>query len=144
MLLHFVEQPSVGLLHRALGLTPSGAVRTVDKLEEAGWVRRGPGGDGRATSVRLTASGRRAAARVSDARASVLVDALAVLSDAQRETLDELLGTMLVGLMRDPGATRWMCRLCDSTRCGHAEGLCPVGAEARRRWGDRRTSTAAG
>jgi DNA-binding MarR family transcriptional regulator len=143
MLLHFVEQPRVGLLHRALGLTPSGAVRMVDKLEEAGWVRRGPGGDGRATSVRLTASGRRVAARVSDARVAVLCEALSGLSEDQRAALDEIVGVVLVGLMRDPGATRWMCRLCDAERCGHREGACPVGAEARRRWGER-TSTAAG
>jgi DNA-binding MarR family transcriptional regulator len=49
MLLHFVERPRVGLLHQALGLTPSGAVRMIDKLEAEGWVKRGPGGDRRST-----------------------------------------------------------------------------------------------
>jgi DNA-binding MarR family transcriptional regulator len=143
MLAQFMEQPRVGLLHRALGLTPSGAVRMIDKLEAEGWVRRGPGTDGRSTSVRLTAAGRRASRRVTAARGAVLSDALAVLSDDQRSALDELVGLVLVGMMRDPGATRWMCRLCDAGACGHAAGECPVGAEARRRWG-RRTSTAAG
>jgi DNA-binding MarR family transcriptional regulator len=143
LLAQFMERPRVGLLHRALGLTPSGAVRLLDKLEAAGWVRRGPGTDGRSTSVRLTGSGRRVAARVAAARAAVLDDALAVLSDEERETFDQLVGRVLVGLMRDPGATRWMCRLCDARACGHEAGACPVGAEARRRWGGR-TSTAAG
>jgi len=143
LLAQFMERPRVGLLHRALGLTPSGAVRLLDKLEAAGWVRRGPGTDGRSTSVRLTASGRRVAARVAAARAAVLHDALAVLSDDQRVVLDDLVGQLLVGLMRDPGATRWMCRLCDAHACGHAAGACPVGAEARRRWGAP-ASTAAG
>ena len=143
LLAQFMERPRVGLLHRALGLTPSGAVRLLDKLEEAGWVRRGPGGDGRLTSVRLTASGRRVAGRVAAARAAVLDDALSVLSDEQRTVLDDLVGQLLVGLMRDPGATRWMCRLCDARACGHASGACPVGVEMRRRWGER-TSTAAG
>ena len=144
LLAQFMQRPRVGLLHRALGLTPSGAVRLLDKLEAAGWIRRGPGTDGRSTSVRLTAAGRRAARRVAAARAAVLDDALAVLSDEQRVVLDDLVSRLLVGLMRDPGATRWMCRLCDAGACGHAEGACPVGAEARRRWGRARTSTAAG
>jgi DNA-binding MarR family transcriptional regulator len=144
LLAQFMERPRVGLLHRALGLTPSGAVRMLDKLEAAGWVRRGPGDDGRATSVRLTASGRRVAGRVAAARAAVLEDALAVLSDEEREAFDDLVGHLLVGLMRDPGATRWMCRLCDAVACGHSSGACPVGAEVRRRWGRDRTSTAAG
>jgi DNA-binding MarR family transcriptional regulator len=141
MLSQFVEQPRVGLLHRALGLTPSGAVRMLDKLEAEGWVRRGPGDDRRSTSVRLTATGRQVAQRVTSARGAVLDDALAVLSDDQRALLDELVGIVLVGLMRDPGATRWMCRLCDADACGHAAGECPVGAEARRRWGARRSAT---
>jgi hypothetical protein len=133
----------VGLLHQALGLTPSGAVRMLDKLEAEGWVRRGPGADGRSTSVRLTASGRRVAGRVAAARAAVLDDALSILSDEERDVFAELVGRLLVGLMRDPGATRWMCRLCDARACGHEAGACPVGNEARRRWGGR-ASTAAG
>ena len=47
---------------------PSGTVRLVDRLVAAGYVRRVPGPDGRTTAVRLTASGRRAAARVAAAR----------------------------------------------------------------------------
>ena len=145
MLANFLEQPRVGLLHQALGLTPSGAVRMIDKLEAAGWVRRGPGGDGRSTSVSLTASGYRAAGRVVAARGEVLADALSVLSDAERDALDELAGRMLVGMMREPGASRWMCRLCDSRACGHTEGTCPVANEARERYGYvPRKSTAAG
>jgi DNA-binding MarR family transcriptional regulator len=142
LLAQFMERPRVGLLHQAVGLTPSGAVRMLDKLEDAGWVRRGAGDDGRSTSVRLTASGRRAAARVAAARAAVLDDALSVLADEERDAFAEIVGRVLVGLMRDPGATRWMCRLCDARACGHREGACPVGAEVRRRWG--RASTAAG
>jgi DNA-binding MarR family transcriptional regulator len=40
-LLHFLNQPSVDLLHRVLGLTSSGTVRLLDRLEEAGYVQRG-------------------------------------------------------------------------------------------------------
>jgi DNA-binding MarR family transcriptional regulator len=138
MLDSFLERPHVGLLHQALGLTPSGAVRMIDRLEADGRLARGPGGDGRSTSVRLTAAGRRTARRVAAARAAVLTDALSALSDEQRATLDELVSTMLVGLMRGPGASRWMCRLCNARACGHAEGACPVANEARRRWGATR------
>ena len=58
MLANFLEQPRVGLLNQALGLTPSGAVRMVDRLSPTAGSARGPGGDGRTTSVRLTARGR--------------------------------------------------------------------------------------
>jgi DNA-binding MarR family transcriptional regulator len=145
MLDSFLERPHVGLLHQALGLTPSGAVRMIDRLEGDGFLARGPGADGRSTSVRLTASGRRAARRLAAARVAVLSDALSVLSDEQRLALDELVSTVLVGLMRGPGASRWMCRLCDSRACGHTEGACPVANEARARYGYvPRKSTAAG
>ena len=142
MLASFLAQPRVGLLHQALGLTPSGAVRMIDKLEADGFVRRGPGGDGRSTSVSLTARGRRVAGRVADARLAVLDEALSVLSDDERAVLDE---RMLVGMMRTPGATRWMCRLCNAQACGHTTGTCPVANEARERYGySPGTSTAAG
>jgi DNA-binding MarR family transcriptional regulator len=127
----FAAQPRVGLLHQMLGLTPSGAVRLVDRLEAGGHLRRGPGADRRATSVRLTARGRRTARRVSAARLAVLTDALSVLSEEERVTLDELVGKVLVGLKRDAAATRFMCRLCDSRACGHAEGACPVAPAQR-------------
>jgi DNA-binding MarR family transcriptional regulator len=123
---NFVEQPRIGLLNRMLGLTPSGAVRMVDRLEADGHLHRGPGPDGRSTTVRLTARGRRTARRAAAARLAVLDDALSALSDDERATLDRLAGKVLVGLKRDPGATRFMCRLCDATACGHADGHCPV------------------
>ena len=125
---HFLEDPSVDLLRRVLGLTPSGTVRLVDRLEEAGYLRRRPGAgrDRRAISLRLTASGRRVAKRVSDARAAVLLDALSVLSTSERKVFDALVSEVLVGLIRGPGAVRWMCRLCDTTACGRERGECPV------------------
>jgi DNA-binding MarR family transcriptional regulator len=133
-LLHFLDKPSVDKLRQVLGLTSSGTVRLLDRLQAAGYVERGPGADGRSTSVSLTAQGRRAAERVADARAGVLAGALAALTPAERETLDDLAGKLLVGLMRGPGATRWMCRLCDLRACGRDEGRCPVANAARERY----------
>jgi DNA-binding MarR family transcriptional regulator len=131
----FLDAPSVDLLRRVLGLTPSGAVRLVDRLAQAGYVERGPGPDARSVSLHLTGEGREAAERIHAARAQVLDHALEALTPEERATYAELTGRMLIGLMREPGATRWMCRLCDLGACGRAEGRCPVANEARERWG---------
>lgn len=131
---HFLEDPSVDLLRQVLGLTASGTVRLVDRLQDAGYVTRGPGRDGRSVSLRLTSSGRRAAERVSAARAEVLQDALSGLAPDERQALDAIVSRVLVGLMRGPGATRWMCRLCDTTTCRGAPGECPVTNAARERY----------
>jgi MarR family transcriptional repressor of emrRAB len=131
---HFLKEPSVDLIRQVLGLTPSGAVRLIDRLEEAGYVARGAGRDGRSVTVRLTARGRRAAERVAAARSAVLEDALAGLSAGERRRLDDLVSRVLVGLIRGPGATRWMCRLCDTGACGREAGSCPVANAARDRF----------
>ena len=60
---HFLDDPSIDLLRRVLGLTPSGTVRLVDRLEEAGYVERRPGRDGREVSLRLTGAGRKRGSR---------------------------------------------------------------------------------
>jgi DNA-binding MarR family transcriptional regulator len=133
-LYHFLDDPSVDLLRQVLGLTPSGTVRLVDRLQDAGYVTRRPGRDGRSVSLRLTASGRRAAERVSAARAEVLQDALSGLAPGEREALDELVSRVVVRMIRGPGATRWMCRLCDTTACGREQGRCPVANAARERF----------
>ncbi len=132
---NLVDQPSVGLLHRVLGLTPSGAVRLVDRLEAEGYLERRGGADGRSTRVHLTRTGRRAARRGAAARAQVLDHALSPLSAEERQVLDRLLSRLLVGMMRGPDARRFMCRLCDTRACGHAEGRCPVRNAARERFG---------
>lgn len=132
---HFLDEPSMDLLRRVLGLTPSGAVRLVDRLERAGYVVRRPGRDGRSVSLALTASGRRVAERVSAARAAVLEEALAGLPRAERDAFERTLAQVLPGLIRGPGAVRWMCRLCDMKACGRDEGRCPVQQAARERYG---------
>ena len=132
-LLHFLDRPSIDRLRQVLGLTSSGTVRLIDRLAESGYVRRESGVDGRSTSIVLTEAGRRAAARVSRARADVLERSLSVLSPAERATFERLAGKILVGMMRGPGATRWICRLCDIGVCRGAVGGCPVGQAARER-----------
>ena len=133
-LLHFLDRPSVDLLRQVLGLTSSGTVRLLDRLEDAGYVERGPGRDGRSASVLLTPTGRQAAERVAAGRAGVLNGALAVLSVDEREQLERLMSKVLIGLMRAPGAVRWTCRLCDTHACGRDAGGCPVANAARERY----------
>jgi DNA-binding MarR family transcriptional regulator len=131
---HFLERPSVDQLRRVLGLTSSGTVRLVDALAKAGYVRRRPGPDARSTAITLTASGRAAAKRVAAARAGVLNDVLAPLSADERTVLADAVGKVLVGLMREPGATRWNCRQCDTVTCRGEAGGCPVRNEGLRRY----------
>jgi DNA-binding MarR family transcriptional regulator len=138
---HFLDRPSIDLLRQVLGLTSSGTVRLVDRLVEAGYVTRGPGADGRTTTVLLTEAGRQAADRVSAARAAVLSDALARLSPADRQVLGRILGELLTGFIRGPGATKWLCRLCDTDACGRAEGRCPVANAALAAYGQTRHPT---
>lgn len=123
---HFLDHPSIDLLCRVLGLSSSGTVRLVDRLERDGLVTRTDGADARVTMIALTPAGRQAARAVGSARADVLAGALATLSTADRDELDRLLGEVLVGMIRGPGARRWMCRLCDTGACGREAGRCPV------------------
>ena len=131
---NFLERPTIDRLRRVLGLTSSGTVRLVDGLQAEGLIERGHGDDRRATALQLTRGGRRAAGQVASARAQVLHDALGTLSDKERQTLDGLLAKLLVGMMREPGATKYMCRLCDASACGHADARCPVRNAARERF----------
>ncbi len=133
---HFLDRPTVDRLRRVLGLTPSGAVRLVDRLVEAGLVTRGPGADGRSRSILLTPRGRRAAARISAARADLLTGALDGLSRRDREALGDLLGRVMANVVRDKDGGAWICRLCDLGACGRDAGRCPTANAAAAKYGD--------
>ena len=132
---HFLDRPTIDRLRQVLGLTSSGTVRLVDRLAAAGYVRRRAGTDARSTEITLTTSGRAAAKRVAAARAGVLNALVGNLSAAQRAAFDELAGTLLVSMMRPPGAIKWNCRQCDTVMCRGQAGGCPVGNEAMARYG---------
>jgi DNA-binding MarR family transcriptional regulator len=134
-LLHFLDRPSVDLLRQVLGLTSSGTVRLLDRLADGGYVERQEGADRRSTAIVLTDAGRTAAEEVCRARSDVLDRATAALSAAERAEFDRLIGKMLVGMMRGPGAVRWICRLCDTGICRGSPGGCPAGNAARERYG---------
>src|SRR5205085_4245040 len=109
--------------------------RLVDRLEEDGYVRRERGADGRSAAVALTQAGRDVATRVTAARREVLDAALDTLTPADQAAFGELVGRILVGMMREPGAVRWTCRLCDTGACGRYTGGCPIGRAAGARSG---------
>jgi DNA-binding MarR family transcriptional regulator len=134
-LLHFLDRPSVDKLRQVLGLTSSGTVRLLDRLAGAGLIERVAAADRRSTAIVLTEAGRAAAEEVCRARAEVLDRALAALSPSERAQFDSLIGKMLVGMMRGPGAVRWICRLCDTGICRGSPDGCPVGNAARDRYG---------
>jgi DNA-binding MarR family transcriptional regulator len=130
----FLDSPRIDLLAQVLGLSSSGAVRLVDRLERAGLARRTTGTDGRVTSLALTASGRRRAQAVTAARAELTQATLAALTPAERRQFGELAGKLLAHLIRPPGATRWTCRLCDVVACGRPQSRCPVYEAAKARY----------
>src|SRR5262249_53399256 len=97
---HFLDAPRVDQVAGVLGLTSSGTVRLVDRLERAGLVKRGAGDDARATTVTLTAAGRRHARRVTNARRDVLDGALTSLTATEREQLARLMGKVMGSVVR--------------------------------------------
>jgi DNA-binding MarR family transcriptional regulator len=135
---HFLDRPTLDQLHQVLGLTPSGAVRLVDRLADAGLVTRGPGPDGRTRSVTLTRQGREAAHQVSAARTAVLSAALSDLSPAERETLHALMARLMESVVHSKRSGAWICRLCDLEACGRAAGHCPAANAAA--WAAQATS----
>jgi DNA-binding MarR family transcriptional regulator len=132
----FIGGTSIDLLASVLGLSQSGTVRVVNRLERGGLLQRGPGRNGRVTSVLPTTAGERAARRIEATRLRLLGAALEPLDATEQETLAALVGKLLVGMMREPGATRWTCRLCHLAACGRPKGLCPIEQAARARYGD--------
>lgn len=132
---HFLDGATIDTLSQVLGLTSSGTVRLVERLEAGGHLKRGRGQDRRAAALQLTARGKRAADRVSGARLGLLRDSLAGLSPADRKTFAALVNKLIGGFVRGKGATRWICRLCDLGACGWEAGRCPVRNAAQAKTG---------
>jgi DNA-binding MarR family transcriptional regulator len=123
---HFLDRPTLDQLRKVLGLTPSGAVRLVDRLADAGLVTRGTGRDGRSRSVALTEAGTRVAQQITAARAGLLTSALDEMSPADRQTLHTLMSQIMTNIVRRKDGGAWTCRLCDLSACGRAAGHCPA------------------
>jgi MarR family transcriptional regulator, negative regulator of the multidrug operon emrRAB len=136
----FLDGASIDQLRQVVGLTPSGAVRLIDKLSEGGLVQRGPGRDGRSVAVTLTRRGDEAARRILAGRRRASETLLAGLSSDEQETLTPLLERLLQQLTAARLAEReeakspasgWLCRLCDFSACRRDVGECPVANAAQ-------------
>jgi DNA-binding MarR family transcriptional regulator len=125
---------SVDVLAEAMRVSHSRAVRVVDRLEAAGLARReSDPSDGRRALVWLEPTGRDLAERALDARARVLLLAVAALDAEDMHDLERLVGALLDATTVDVRAAKETCRLCDAHACGHYEGTCPV-SRAADRW----------
>jgi len=137
-LAQFLDGGTVDRIHEVLGLTPSGAVRLVDRLEAAGLVTRAPGPDRRSRAIRLPAMGRDRALAVGGARSAYLARLTAGLSPDEVTTLRDLIGRVMGNVVAAKDAGAWTCRLCDLTACRRAEGECPALNAAQERLGSAR------
>jgi DNA-binding MarR family transcriptional regulator len=124
---------SVEVLAEAMRVSHSRAVRVVDRLEAAGLARReSDPSDGRRVRVWLEPAGGELAELALEARARVLLLAVARLDAADMRDLDRLVGAVLDTAIVDVRAAMAVCRLCDAHACGHDEGVCPVTRAADR------------
>lgn len=122
----FADGASIDALRRVLGLSHSGGVRIVMRLEARGLIMREPDpGDRRAVRLHLTAEGRRVAHRLLAARRAALEPLLTPLSERESAALARLLERLLADATHDGAASRRICRLCDPGVCGHP-AHCPV------------------
>jgi DNA-binding MarR family transcriptional regulator len=119
---------SIENLRRALGLSHSGTVRLLDRLEAEGVVERRAGRDGRSVSLVLTPAGRRTYQRVQDARREAMAGALALLSPAEQTQWLRLTEKVLYGMTRSVEHSDHICRLCETTAC--PDDTCPVNCAA--------------
>lgn len=122
----FLHDAGPSDLYQVVDLTPSGAVRLVDRLEADGLVERRPATDARAVRLGLTAKGKAAARSILAERRAALADVLKHLTADEQEQLGRLSAKVLAGLANDRATARRLCRLCDTDACGHYTGSCPV------------------
>lgn len=115
---------SIDFLARVLGLSHSGTVRLVDRLQSDGLLERRPADDGRAVALHLSSAGRRAARRALNERQAALEGMVAKLTAGEREQLTALLERMLPPLVGDLESAYHLCRLCDGEAC--PPDRCPV------------------
>jgi DNA-binding MarR family transcriptional regulator len=131
----FLDGATLDRVHQVLGVTPSGAVRLVDRLERNGLVRREAGPDGRSRAVRLTRAGRTRAESVRRSRASYLSSLTHGLTDDEVAVLRDLLATVMTNVVAHKDGGAWTCRLCDLTACRRPQGECPALNAARQKFG---------
>jgi MarR family transcriptional regulator, negative regulator of the multidrug operon emrRAB len=122
----FADGASIDALRRVLGLSHSGGVRIVKRLEAQHLVaREADPADGRAVRLHLTHEGEREARRLLAARQTALAPLLAGLGERESAALERLLERLLATATADGEDANRICRLCDPGVCGHP-ARCPV------------------
>jgi len=121
---------SIDRLSVPLGLTHSGTVRLIDRLEADELVRREKRSE-RAVRLHLTRRGRRAVDRIEAARIMASQRVLSTLSTPERRQLDAILSRLLAARTHDQEDLRRICRLCSFDACEPEGRRCPVAAAAR-------------
>lgn len=111
---------SADWLFARIGLTQSGTVRLIDRLERLGYVDRAR--RGRLLALGLTDSGRDLLAAWTVARDSATEEVLDALTADERRQLTELLSTALRRTPRARATADATCRFCDWPACSS----CPV------------------
>ncbi len=108
---------SVNWLHDRLGLTQSGAVRLLDRLQEDGLITRNRTAGRREVSLAITPGGEALVERGVSARSQAIESLLDELPAADRGQLMNLIERVLSlrSLPRDEGDAA--CRLCDWPAC---------------------------
>jgi MarR family transcriptional regulator, negative regulator of the multidrug operon emrRAB len=122
----FADGASIDALRRVLGLSHSGGVRIVKRLETEGLLAREPDPtDRRAVRLHLTREGEREARRLLSARQAALEPLLAGLGERESAALERLLERLLARATGSGEDANRICRLCDPGICGHPT-RCPV------------------
>ena len=119
---------SIEFLCGVLGLTHSGTVRLVARLESAGFAERRRGADARTVALRLTPQGRMLMRRVRQTRRRVLDRVVTDLSQSEQRLLGTVLDRVLRRTRRSRVQAQNSCRLCDHTVC--RDDACPIGSSA--------------
>jgi DNA-binding MarR family transcriptional regulator len=117
---------SIETLSTTLGLTHSGTVRLVDRLETAGKVVRRRT-NGRDVQLRLTPSGHRTVKSIEKTRIDAVARLVPDLSETETRCLDAVLARILAAQAHADADLYRICRMCDFDAC-RAEHPCPVDA----------------
>ena len=114
-------------LATGLAITHSGAVRTVDRLQDLGLVERYHlVADRRITRLKPTERGAALADRALSARRTALAALLEQVDQAEIPALSRAIETILRGLPRTRQDAWHICRLCEHAVCQGT--ACPVGS----------------
>ena len=113
---------SIEWLRSRIGLTQSGTVRLVDRLEDDGLVERRRSG-GRAVALRVTGKGRNRLERWRRGRELVVEELLNEMPAEQGASLVAAIESALKARPRARAEADRTCRTCDWPACG---GDCPV------------------